>query len=286
MDPQAPEAAEFREGQRNQWNTAATGWEKWSDLIDSGAAHISERMVELAGVRPGSRVLDVACGRGEPSLTAARAAAPDGSVTATDISVEMLAFGRRRAAAEGVDNIEFVESAADALDFPAGTFDAALSRWGIIFDPDGEGTAARVRGLLTPGSRFAISSWGTADTVPMLGIPASTTMQRLGVAPPPPGTPGPLSRPTPEAIGGLLEGGGFRDVQVEEIEASFTWDSAEDFTVFIREIAPPISAMINPQPADIQAQTWAAITEAIRERASEDGTVTMSNRVLLAVGSA
>jgi ubiquinone/menaquinone biosynthesis C-methylase UbiE len=286
MDPQAPEAAEFREGQRNQWNTAATGWEKWSDIMDSGAAHISERMIELAGVQPGSRVLDVACGRGEPSLTAARAAAPDGSVTATDISAEMLAFGRDRAAAQGVENIEFVESGANALDFPAGTFDAAVSRWGIIFEPDGEGAAARVRGFLKPGSRFAISSWGTPDKVPFLGIPVSTTMQRLGIDPPPPGTPGPLSRPTPEAIGGLLEGGGFSDVQVEEIKATFTWDSAEDFTVFIREIAPPISGMINRQPPEVQAESWAAITEAIRERASEDGTLTMSNLVLLAVGSA
>ena len=131
MDPQAPEAAEFREGQRNQWNTAATGWEDGRTFIDSGAARISERIVELAGVQPGSRVLDVACGRGEPSLTAARAAAPDGSVTATDISAEMLAFGRDRAAAQGIENIEFVESGANALDFPAGTFDAAVSRWGI-----------------------------------------------------------------------------------------------------------------------------------------------------------
>jgi SAM-dependent methyltransferase len=185
-----------------------------------------------------------------------------------------------------VENIEFVESGANALDFPAGTFDAAVSRWGIIFEPDGEGAAARVRGFLKPGSRFAIASWGPPDKVPFLGIPASTTMRRLGIEPPPPGTPGPLSRPTPEAIGGLLEGGGFTDVQVEEIEATFTWDSAEDFTVFVGEIAPPISAMINPQPPEVQVESWAAITEAIRERASEDGTVTLSNLVLLAVGSA
>lgn len=84
----------------------------------------------------------------------------------------------------------------------------------------------------------------------------------------------------------MLEGGGFSDVHVEEIEAAFTWDSAEEFTVFIREIAPPIIAMINPQPPEVQAESWAAITDAIRERASDDGTVTMSNLVLLAAGSA
>ena len=65
-------------------------------------------------------------------------------------------------------------------------------------------------------------------------------MKLLEVPPPPPGTPGPLSRPTPDAIGGLLEGGGFSDVEVEELEVTFEYDSPEEFTAFIRETIPPI----------------------------------------------
>ena len=218
MESKTVEAGEFREGQRQQWNSAATGWRKWSEFIDGAASGVSDRLVELAGVRPGSRVLDVAAGYGEPSLTAARAAGPDGSVVATDISAEMLAFGRERAAAAGLDNIEFVESDAAGLDFPEGSFDAALSRWGIIFEPDGEAAAGRVRGFLKGGARMAIASWGPPERVPFLAVPMKTAMQRLDVPPPPPGTPGPLSRPSPEAIGGLLEAGGFSDVEVEEID--------------------------------------------------------------------
>ena len=124
---------EFRNGQRQQWDSAATGWRKWSELIDGAASGISERLVELAGVEPGSRVLDVAAGYGEPSLTAARVAGAEGSVVATDISAEMIAFGRERAVAAGLGNMEFVESDAASLEFPEGSFDAALSRWGIIF---------------------------------------------------------------------------------------------------------------------------------------------------------
>src|SRR5262245_8655170 len=171
------------------------------------------------------------------------------------------------------------------LDFPDDSFDAALSRWGIIFDPDGEGAAGKVRGFLKPGSRMAISSWGTPDQVPFLSIPMRTAMTRLGVPPPPPGTPGPLSRPTPAAIGGLLEGGGFSDGETEQTEVTFEWDSPEDFTTFVREIAPPISAMINPQPPDVQEETWNAITEAVRDAAG-DGPVRLANVVLLASGRA
>lgn len=282
----AIDPAEFRDAQHQQWDKASVGWKKHSDFIDNAASHISERLVELAGVAAGSRVLDVAAGYGEPSLTAARVVGPNGKVVATDISAGMLAYGRERAAAAGLENIEFVESDAVSLDFPAGSFDAALSRWGIIFDPDGEGAAARARSFLAPGGRMAIASWGPPERVPMLSLPMGTVIQRLGVTPPPPGTPGPLSRPTPEAIGGLLEGGGFSDVQVEETEVTMVYESAEQFTIFVREIAPPITALMADQPPEVQDETWAAITTAADERAGSDGTIEMKNLVLLASGTA
>jgi SAM-dependent methyltransferase len=281
MDP-----IQFRDGQRQQWDSAATGWRKWSEVIDGAASGISERLVELAGVEAGNRVLDVAAGYGEPTLTAARAAGPEGTVVATDISAEMIAFGRERARAAGLENIEFVESDAASLEFPEDSFNAALSRWGIIFEPDGEAAAARVRRFLEPGARMAISSWGAPDRVPFLAIPMRTAMQRLDAPPPPPETPGPLSRPTPDALGGLLGTAGFSEVEVEEADVTFEWQSAEDFTTFIKEIAPPIRAIIEPHPPDVQEETWGAITDAIGQEAAPDGTVRLQNLVLLAAGGA
>lgn len=279
-------ADEFRHGQQQQWNDAASGWRKWSVLIDGAMSGISERLVELAGVAPGSRVLDVATGYGEPALTAARRAGAKGCVVATDISAEMLAFGRERAAAAGIENIEFVESDAASLAFSEASFDAALSRKGIIFEPDAEAAAARIRGFLEPGGRLAISSWGSPDRVPLLAIPMRIAMERLRVPPPPPGTPGPLSRPTPEALGGLLDAAGFSEVEVEEVEVTSTTESPEEFTTFVQETVPPLTAMIAPHPRAVQDETWAAITEAIRAVAADDGSVRLSNQVLLAVGRA
>ena len=276
---------EFRQGQRRDWNSASSGWRAWNELIDSSSRSVSDRMVAMAGIEEGDRVLDVAAGYGEPSLTAARVVGPQGSVVASDISSEMLAFGRERAAAAGLENVEFIESDAASLDLPAESFDAALSRWGIIFDPDGEGAAERVRAFLKSEARMAIASWGPPDRVPFLAVPMMTAMKRLEVPPPPPGTPGPLSRPTPDAIGGLLEGGGFSDVEVEELEVDFEFDSPQDFTRFVREIAPPVSNLLKPHPEEVQSETWAAITEAAREYV-DNGKVRMTNLVLVAVGSA
>jgi SAM-dependent methyltransferase len=286
MEAKSIDAGEFREKQRDQWNNAAVGWNEWSGFMDEHAGSVSDLIVEMAGVKEGDRVLDVAAGYGEPSLTAARKVGPDGTVIATDISAEMLNFGRQRAAANGVENIEFMQSAGNSLDFPAESFDAAASRWGIIFEPDGEGTAAKVRGFLKPGSRFAISSWGPPERVPFIATAMKTAMERLDVPPPPPGTPGPLSRPTEEAIGGLLAGGGFSDIEVEELEVVLPLDSAEQYTEFVQAIIAPVVAMISAHPEDVQKETWDAITEAARAQAEDDGRIALGNQVLVASGQA
>ncbi|HEY7727708.1 MAG TPA: hypothetical protein VID50_04585, partial [Candidatus Eisenbacteria bacterium] len=89
----------------------------------------------------------------------------------------------------------------------------------------------------------------------------------------------------PEAISGLLEGGGFSGVEVEEVEVSMEWESPEDFTRFIREIAPPVSNLIEPHPEEVQAETWDAITDSAGEHLV-DGAVRMTNLALIAAGNA
>jgi SAM-dependent methyltransferase len=280
------DAGNFRDAQKQSWNQAAHGWQKWAPFQDKSTQRVSDRLVELAQVEPGSQVLDVACGYGEPALTAARKAGPEGHVTATDIAPQMIAFGRERAAAAGAENLEFIECPAASLEFPSESFDAGLSRWGLIFEPEGEATAARIRGFMKPGARMAVSSWGPPERAPMISLPMRTVLGYLDLPGPPPGTPGPLSRPTPEAIGGLLSGGGFSDVQVEEMEIDFTWDSPEDFTTYVQDIVAPLVTIVEQQPPEKQDAAWSAVTEAARAEASDDGKVTLRNLVLLASGQA
>jgi SAM-dependent methyltransferase len=198
----------------------------------------------------------------------------------------MLAFGRERAAAAGLGNVEFMQSDASSLDLPHASLDAAVSRWGIIFEPDAEAAAGRIRGFLKPGARMAISSWGEPDQVPFLSIPMRTTMERLNVPPPPAGTPGPLSRPNPAAIGGLLEGGGFSNVAVEQDEVTFEFDSPEHFTAYVRAIAAPIRLMIAQHAGDAQEEAWGAITRAAADAGGGSKPLRLSNVVLLASATA
>jgi hypothetical protein len=221
MGPEGIDPSAFREAQQRNWDSAAVGWMEWSDFNDRADRHISERLVELAGVGSGSRVLDV-----------------------------------------------------------------AVSRWGIIFEAAAEAAAARIRGFLEPGARMAVASWGEPDEVPFLSIPMKTTRERFCVPPPPPGTPGPLSRPTLEAIGGLLEGGGFADVAVERDEVVFEFDSPAHFTAYVRAIAAPVRAMIERHAGEAQQGAWDAITEAAANVGGGSGPLRLSNVVLLASGTA
>ena len=272
------------EEQREQWNAAAPMWRKWSARIDAAAAHISERLVELAEIGPDDRVLDVGAGQGEPALAAARCAGAKGKVVATDLSGEMLAYARERAAEAGLDNIEFVESDAASLSFPLGTFDAALSRWGIIFEADPEAAAGRIRTFLKPGARMAISSWGPLERVPMCALPSRVFTEHVDVPAPAEGTPGPFARTTREALASLLESGGFADVEAEEAEVTFEWESPEQFTTYVKEMSPRTGRLIAERPQDEQNALWAAVTDAMRAVADKSGRVRLSNQALLAVG--
>src|ERR1019366_10062593 len=86
MTEQSFDPLRFKNEQRRDWDVAAAGWKKWWPVFERAAQHVSDRLVELAGIKAGARVLDVATGNGEPALTAARRAGAGGRVIATDQS--------------------------------------------------------------------------------------------------------------------------------------------------------------------------------------------------------
>ena len=107
---------EFKINQRQSWDSVAAGWQKWWKTIENGAQKVSDKLVELAEIRAGQRILDIATGIGEPAITAGKIVGQKGHVTATDLSSEMLAIGEERARSLGLQDImEFVQSDAEDL---------------------------------------------------------------------------------------------------------------------------------------------------------------------------
>ena len=128
----ASDKSELKERERNNWRSDAEGWRRRDELLRKGAASVTKRMLELSGISPGSRLLDIASGTGEPAISAAQIVGESGRVIGTDLAEEMLAVAREKILQTGLGNIEFHCIDAETLDFAAGSFDAATIRWGLM----------------------------------------------------------------------------------------------------------------------------------------------------------
>ncbi|MDE3242609.1 MAG: class I SAM-dependent methyltransferase [Nitrospirota bacterium] len=280
MSAQSFDPVQYKASQKESWSNVAAGWKKWWPTMERSARPASDLLVELADIRAGQTVLDVATGIGEPAVTAAHKVGPTGTVIATDQATLMLAVARERAAALGLTNLEFHEMDAEALDFPEPRFDAVLSRWGLMFLPNLTGALANLHRLLKPGGRLAAAVWGPPANVPFIGLAIDTVRQQLQSPPPPPGTLGPFSLADVTILERALAQAGFSDIRSEPLSLTFEWASAEDYTRFQQDIAAPIVALVAKEPAARQAEVWRAITEAARQYAGADGTVRMPGEAI------
>jgi len=277
---------EFKKKIRAEWRSAAAGWRKWYDVLEAEESGqlISGKLIQLAGIGPGASVLDVGGGYGEPSLTAARAVGPEGRVVCTDISGEMLAFGRERATEAGLDNVEFLECDAEQLDFEDESFDAVVSRATLMFLPDVAGTLGHLHSFLKPSGRFAASVWGPQSTV-QFSAAIPVIFADLQLPPPPPGRPGPFALADRDRLAVLVAGAGFRNVETGTVCAVFATETPEQFTEFIRDVAPPITNLVKAQQPDVQERIWGKVTEAWRKFLDADGRVRTENDAIWVAGT-
>ncbi len=255
----------------------AAGWKKWFHITDATAQPVSDRMVALAGIGPGSRVLDIGTGLGEPALTAARAAGPTGSVLAADISPDMLDFAQDRARKDGLTNVEFRVLDANALDLPESSFDAVLSRWGLMFLALDDALAG-IRHCLKPGGRLVAVVWGPPEGAPTNSLADRVLRRTLNLPPPEEGPGTPFALKDTDAFVERVRQAGFRDIQSEWIEVLVPFDSPAQFAEYRRDRAGDIKKkMAHLSPAE-QDAAWDAVAKAAEAFREADGVVRMRNR--------
>ena len=187
------DAAKYKETTREQWQAAANAWNNWGPLLSAWLGPATEIMLDMANVGRGHRVLDVAAGAGDQTLQAAERVGPNGHVLATDISSNILAFAAENASRAGHRNVETKVLDGEDLDVPEGTFDAVISRVGLIYFPDQQKALAGMKRALKPGGRVAAIVYGTAENNRFFSIPVAMIRRRADLPPPLPGQPGPFS---------------------------------------------------------------------------------------------
>ena len=265
---------QYKTTTRQQWEDAAEAWDRWGPVLEGWLGEATEQMLDRAGVQSGSQVLDVAAGAGGQSLAAARRAGTSGRVVATDISPAILTYAAKSAAEAGLTNVETVEADGENLDrFASGSFDAVISRVGLIYFPDQQRALAGMRRALRDGGRIAAISYSTPDRNEFFSVPVSIIRNRAQLPPPQPGQPGPFSLGGPGVLESALVQAGFRDVTVEAVPAPVRLTSAAECVRFERESFGALHQMLSGLPADERPGVWDEIETALTRFETPNGFV-------------
>ena len=210
--------------QKSYWNEqAGPVWVAHQERLDQQIGPHGERAIARLAPAPGERVLDLGCGCGDSSLALARRVAPGGRVLGLDLSEPMLARARERAAAAGLANLDFRVADVQSAPLEAGAFDAAFSRFGVMFFADPVAAFRNVRGALRPGGRLVFACWRPVKENPWVLVPMAAAASLLALPPPPPaGAPGPFAFGDAARVRGVLEGAGFEAIAIEPADVSMT----------------------------------------------------------------
>lgn len=225
----------YKETTREQWQSAAGAWNDWGPLLRAWLGPVTEIMLDMAKIGPGHRVLDVAAGAGDQTLQSAERVGLTGYVLATDISENILAFAAENARGAGHRNIETKVLDGEDLDVPEGTFDAVISRVGLIYFPDQQKALAGMKRALKPGGRVAAIVYSIVENNKFFSIPVSVIRRRASLPPPLPGQPGPFSLGAPGVLEEVFRAAGFRDVESRTVPAPVRMKSAAECVRFEKE---------------------------------------------------
>jgi SAM-dependent methyltransferase len=272
--------SQLKQQQRIDWDAAAAGWKRWGSAFERAAQHVSDRLVELAAVRPGHRVADLATGIGDPAITAACRVGAAGRVVAIDQSPGMLAVARERAASLGLGNLEFRVGDIESLEADEHTFDAALCRWGLMFVPDLDSAARGIRRSLKPGAGFAAAVWSAPDKVPMISLGGDAVRTLAGLPPRQPDALDPFRLADVSILKRALESAGFSEVRSEPIDVVFEFASADEFTRFRIDISSPLRTVLERCTPEVREQILRATAEAAAHYRRADGSLRLLNEAI------
>lgn len=232
--------AQIIEGQRQDWNRVAGGWEKWDRFFDEQLACLNHRLVADARLRSGMKVLDLGSGTGYPAILGAHTVGLTGQVIEMDLAEQMLAAARRKAMSRGLANITFQTGDVTSLPFEANSFDAITSRFCLMFLPEIPKAAAEIARVLKPGGWVAAAVWSAPEKNPSIGLSMMAIKQVIELPPPDPTAPGIFRLAKPGDLAGMLQQTGLVDVSDQEFLAEWSYASADEYYTSLMDIAAPI----------------------------------------------
>lgn len=251
------------DAQAKHWEELAPGWLAAEAHSMTVSAPFGRTAMERLAPQPGERVLDIGCGSGPTTIELARLVAPTGTALGVDIAPTMIDAARERASSARVENATFAVADAQVEAFGDGAFDAAFSRFGVMFFADTGAAFANIRRALAPGGRFAFACWQSVFANEWMLVPGAAVISVTGQPPPmpAPGEPGPFLLSEPERVEALLGGAGFSQVDVTPHNETVVIpaDAVDEFAAHTKRIGAVREAL---RTAD--AETATRIEDAVR----------------------
>lgn len=278
--------AEFRRASLARWERVAAGWGMHRATFQRAAQPISAWMVEAIDPQPGHRVLELAAGPGDTGLLAAELIAPGGKLISSDGSAAMVEQARARAAALGIDNVEFATIDAEWVDLPTAAVDGVLCRWGYMLLADPAAALHESRRVLKPGGRVALAAWADPADNQWVSV-SQQELVRIGAAQPPdPQEPSMFAFRDAARIEQLLGDTGFTEIQVEQVDIVFQYPSLDDWWDTQLDVSATLHDLVAALTPAQRDELRDAIDARLAEYVADDASVALPGRTHVAAAAA
>lgn len=282
--PETPEG-QANTAQADYWNgRAGETWAELQRLLDMELHPLGIEAQSALAPAAGERVLDIGCGSGQTSLDLAAAVAPGGAVLGVDISRPMLDIARRRALQRDVE-ARFEIADAQTADFGGERFDAAFSRFGVMFFSEPAAAFANILKALRPGGRIAFVCWRPAADNPVMTTPFKAAEHLVPPQPPAdPLAPGPFAFADPERVRRILGEAGFGQVAIRPFDALVGGWTPEEALIVAQRVGP-LGAALRENP-DLAPKVLDAVAHELQRHVGPDGKVRLGAAVWIVTATA
>jgi len=270
--------------QAEYWNDqAGPKWVRHADELDMMLSPFHDKVLKRAKIRASDRVLDIGCGAGSLSLSAAKKAA---QVTGVDISQPLLGLARERGSE--LENLNFVRAnAAEISPQVHGPFDIAMSRFGVMFFEDPVAAFTQIASVMSKSASLVFACWREPQFNPWATLPMQVAAPLMDSPPakPDPDAPGPFAFADRSRIRTILQDAGWPNIEINsyDVEMVLPGNTPEESAAFMMEMGP-LSKIMKEQELDF-AKVQSALISKLKDNANTDGTVDLQGSVWIVEAS-
>jgi SAM-dependent methyltransferase len=249
-----------------EWRESAQYWERHAQTIRTMFAPVTRALIAEAGIIEGDKVLDVAGGPGEPSLTIAEEVGPTGSVVCTDAVAEMVAAAQSEAHRRGLKNISFEQCLPDSLPFESNSFDAAVCRLGVMFFPEPLSGLREMLRIVKSEGALSFAVWHERDANPFSYTVTDAVSRYIKIQPEDPDAPGAFRFAAPDKLARILTEAGA--TRVRELLLKFRIEapiSRDEFWEMRSSTSGTLREKLDAMSADLRRKIADEVKEAVTE---------------------